>query len=226
MTRPFPSLLFVLLPLGLLSSCAQFFVKEKTYLPTGSATVNGAEVASAVKGMGGKSGLSVSAMVYSAASGETDGPFLWRIEARGEEGVHESLTVHRLRVKTEKTGRNEPFPAKWLGTAAPFEPLKGKKNEGTTFAKFQLPGKLEVFPESDGRITLEADLTVRAGGRNERRQLTFVMEPSVGRKTENLFLPGEIIGSLGKEDPTEWQWNSAGSDRYGDRFWGDSRNFH
>ncbi|MGJ8726005.1 MAG: hypothetical protein ACSHYB_15730 [Roseibacillus sp.] len=204
-----------------LSSCAQFFVKEKTYETAGGSEVNGAAVTSAVKGMGGKAGISVSAMVYNAATGETDGPFLWRIEARGQEGVHESLTVHSLRVKTEKTKRNEPFPSKWLNKAAPFEEMKGKKNEGVVFAKFQLPGKLEVFPEVDGQITMEADLSVKANGRTERKKLSFVMEPQVGRRNEMIFLPKEIVTSFGKKDPTEWTWNNTpGADRYGDEFWG------
>lgn len=213
-----PSFLLVLF----LNSCAHFYVKEKTYVTSGEADVNGAQVTSAVKGMGGKAGMSISAMVYNAATGETDGPFLWRIEARGQEGVHESLTVHRLRVRTEKTNRNEPFPGEWLNKAAPFEPLKGRKNAGKTFAKVQLPGKLEVFPEKDGRITMEAELSVKANGRSERKRLTFEMEPQVGRKNEMVFLPTEIAGSLGRKDPTEWQWNSTpGADRYGNEFWGD-----
>ena len=79
---------------------------------------------------------------------------MWRIEARGKKGEHESLTVHSLRVKTEKTKRNEPFPSEWLNKEAPFEEMKGRKNAGTVFAKFQLRGKLEVFPEVDGQITI------------------------------------------------------------------------
>lgn len=215
----FPTMIACLL----LNSCAHFYVKEKTYQTEGGSEVNGAMVTSAVKGMGGKAGMSVSAMVYNAATGETDGPFLWRIEARGQEGVHESLTVHSLRVKTAKTKRNEPFPSKWLNKKAPFEAMKGRKNAGKVFAKFQLPGKLEVFPEVDGEITMVADLSIQANGRSERRKLTFVMQPSVGRKNEMVFLPKEIVTSLGKKDPTEWQWSTPMSgDRYGNEFWGDN----
>ena len=216
------AIFFALVTVFSLNSCAHFFVKEKTYATQGEGKVNGAVVTSAVKGMGGKAGMSVSAMVYNLASGETDGPFLWRIEARGQEGVHESLTVHSLRVKTEKTNRNEPFPSEWLNKSSPFEEMKGKKNAGVVFAKFQLPGMLETFPEVDGEITMEADLSVKAQGRTERKKLTFIMEPQVGRKNEVIFLPKEIVTSLGKKDPTEWQWNSSpGSDPYGNEFWGE-----
>lgn len=209
-----------------LNSCAHFFLKEKTYQTVGEEEVNGAQVTSAVKGMGGKAGMSVSAMVYNAALGETDGPFLWRIEARGEKGVHESLTVHSLRVKTEKTNRSEPFPGEWLNKAAPFEELKGRKNTGETFAKVQLPGKLEVFPEVDGEITMVADLSVKASGRTQRKRMTFVMEPKVGRKNEMIFLPTEIVSSLGRKDPTEWKWNNTpGASQYDDAFWGRNSGF-
>ena len=215
----------VIAALGL-NSCAHFFVKEKTYETVGEAEVNGAVVTSAVKGLGGKAGISVSAMVYNAATGETDGPFLWRIEARGEQGVHESLTVHSLHVKTEMTNRSEPFPGKWLNTAAPFEEMKGKKNKGMTFAKVQLPGKLEVIPEVDGAITMEADLSIKANGRSVRKRMTFEMQPKVGRKNEIIFLPTEIASSLGKKDPTEWKWNNTpGASQYSDDFWGPEGRF-
>lgn len=204
------------------NSCAHFYVKEKTYAADGGSEINGAAVTSAVKAMGGKAGISVSALVYNAATGETDGPFLWRIEARGQEGVHESLTVHQLRVTTEKTKRNEPFPSEWLNKAAPFETMKGRENAGKVFAKFQVPGKLEVFPEVDGQITMQAEVSVKANGRSERQKLSFVLEPSVGRKNEIVFLPKEIVTSLGKKDPTEWEWSTPQTgDRYGNDFWGD-----
>ena len=204
-----------------LNSCAHFVVKEKTYVTEGGSEVNGAAVTSAVKGMGGKQGMSVSAMVYNVATGTTDGPFLWRIEARGQEGVQESMTVHSLRVQTSKTKRNEPFPSEWLNKEQPFELLKGKKNAGKTFAKFQLPGKLEVLPEVDGEITMTADLSIKANGKTERQKLTFIMAPQVGRKNEMMFLPKEIVTSFGRKDPLEWKWNSSpGGDPYGDEFWG------
>jgi hypothetical protein len=203
------------------SSCAQFFKKEKTYRAIGSRELNGAQVTSAVKPMGGKSGLSVSAMVYSAGTGETDGPFLWRIEAIGEKGIHQSLIVHELTVRTAKTGRAEPYPEKWLGIIAPFEPMKGEENAGKVFAKYQLPGKLEVFPEEDGEITLVAELTIRSVTGNRRGEVAFRMEPTIERETETLFLPREIAKSLGGEDPTEWDWTAPSGSQLDDDFWGD-----
>lgn len=200
-----PHLLLFLAILAL-SSCTQAFLKEKTYLPAGGQTLNGAEVTSAVKPMGGEAGVSLSAMVYSAAMGELDGPFLWRVEAEGEEGVHESLTVHRLSVRTEKTGREEPFPAKWLGVSAPFEPYKEKSKAGRVFAKFQLPGKLEVFPENDGEIFVKALVSVKTKTATQRAELEFQMVPSTKRKAETVFLPTEVVKSFGKKDPTMWAW--------------------
>lgn len=203
-----------------LSSCAQFFVKDRTYEATGGLELNGAEVTSNVKPMGGKAGASISAMVYNAGFGETDGPFLWRIEALGQEGVHESLTVHQILVRTEKTKRSEPYPAKWLGTDSPFELMRGKENKGKVFAKFQMPGELEVFPEVDGKITMEADLSIKANGKSERRKVTFAMEPKIGRETQTIFVPTELVNSFGRKDPTEWDWNPDPTSAFSDNFWG------
>lgn len=201
---------YLVLPIVLgLSGCAHLFVKDRTYEGGGTVTINGAEVRSAVKPMGGKQGISVSAMVYNAASGETDGPFLWRIEAVGEEGVHESLTVHQLRVKTAVTKRNERYPSKWLGEEKRFVAMKGKENEGKVFASYQIPGKLEVFPEQDGAITIEAVVSVKARGRSERQVARFAMSPKTGRETDFVFLPAELVTSFGGEDPTEWKWTPA-----------------
>ena len=216
--------LFVAILAGFfLSSCAQFFVKDRTYEPTGGLSLNGAEVSSNVKPMGGKAGASISAMVYNAGFGETDGPFLWRIEALGQEGVHESLTVHKILVRTDKTKRSEPYPAKWLGEPSPFELMRGKENEGKVFAKYQMPGRLEVFPEVDGKITMEADISIKANGKSQRQKVSFAMEPKVGRETQTIFIPTELVNSFGRKDPTEWDWNSNPNQKFSDDFWGEGR---
>ncbi|MDP0489495.1 MAG: hypothetical protein Q7Q71_00425 [Verrucomicrobiota bacterium JB023] len=215
------AMLSVILVSLLTPGCAHFLIKEKTYESGEAVTINGAEVRSAVKPMGGSQGMAVSAMVYNAAMGSTDGPFLWRIEARGREGIHESLTVHHVRVKTSLSQRDEPYPAKYLGEKKPFLPMKGKEGAGRVFASYQLPGKLEVYPETDGLITIEADISVSASGRSERRTARFTMSPKSQRENQMIFLPAELIGSLGRPDPTEWQWSSqpTGSSFDDDNWW-------
>lgn len=208
-----------------LSSCAQFFVKEKTYNGLGGGELNGAQVTSAVKPAGGKAGVSLSALVYNAGFGETDGPFLWRIEAIGVAGLHQSLIVHDLRVTTSETNRTEPYPQKGLGVTAPFEPMKGRDNKGKVFAKYQLPGKLEVFPERDGDITLVADISVRTTASTVRRKLTFEMKASIARDTQTIFVPTEIVKSLGKDDPTEWDLSPSPGSEFSDDFWGPNSGF-
>lgn len=208
-----------------LSSCAQFFVKEKTYVGGGGGELNGAQVTSAVQPAGGKAGISLSAMVYNAGFGETDGPFLWRIEATGTEGIHESLIVHDLRVTTSATNRTEPYPKKWLNVKSPFEPMRGRKNAGKVFAKYQLPGKLEVFPEKDGDITLVADISIQTSSATQRERLSFKMTPSIARDTQSVFVPTEIVKSFGKDDPTEWDLSPDPNSRFSDDFWGPNSGF-
>lgn len=185
-------------------SCGHFVTKSRSYSGQGGVEVNGAMVRSAVRPMGGEGGFALSAMVYTAGSGSLDGPFLWRIEATGEEGVHEALTVHRLKVTTKLTQRSEWYPQRHLGVREPFKGSKGAP--GKVFAQFQVPGKLEAYPDEDGSITILADLSVQSARRTVRQVVKFEMDPSLGREVDFVFLPAEIVKGFGEEDPQEWKW--------------------
>ncbi|NNC89244.1 MAG: hypothetical protein HKN82_12360 [Akkermansiaceae bacterium] len=189
---------------ALLGGCGHVVTNENTYSGVGGVLINGAEVRSAVQPLGGTGGYSFSAMVYSAGSGTTDGPFLWRIEATGREGVHEKLRVHRLKVETRATQRSEWFPSKQLGKFARFHPLQN--DPGKTFAQYQIPGKLEVYPEEDGAIAITADISVESVERTERRVVRFRMDPEQTRNVDFIFLPGEIVKGGSGPDPREWRW--------------------
>ena len=82
MFRPLSPVILMIFALAC-SSCVQFFTKNHSYQKQKPVEINGAQVVSSLKPMGGKSNFSVSAMVYAAGSGTLDGPFLWRIEAEG-----------------------------------------------------------------------------------------------------------------------------------------------
>ena len=99
-----------------------FYGTRSTYGGSGSgADVNGAEVSMQVKPEGTSGGsYAVSAMVVGVGVANLDGPFRWRIEAEGKEGVHEALYVTRIRTKTSVTKRDEVYPDKWLGEKIPF----------------------------------------------------------------------------------------------------------
>lgn len=191
----------------LMGSCAHFVTKNKSYLEGGEVEINGAMVRSAVKPNGGEGGMSLSAMVYSAGTATLDGPFKWRIEATGEEGQHKGMTVHRLKVTTRTTKRNEWYPVKYLGKLALFESLQGEA--GKVFAQYPIPGELEVFPEVDGAIEILADISVRTVERVERRVVRFSMAPSESREVEAIFLPAEIVRGFGEKDPREWAWKTG-----------------
>ena len=83
------------------SGCVGFYGTRSTYGGQGGAEVNGAVVSMAVKPEGTSGGsYAVTAMVVGVAVANLDGPFRWRIEAEGKEGVHEALYVQRLRTVT------------------------------------------------------------------------------------------------------------------------------
>ncbi len=178
-------------------------LKDHGFRETPSVEINGAQVKSSVKAMGGKSGIAISAMVLAAGTGTLDGPFIWRVEAVGKEGVHEWLRLNKARVTTEATKRSEPFPKSYLGEQAKFVPIPGE--EGKTFAKFQLPGKLQVFPRDDGKIKIHLNVSVRANGRTESKWVLFEMEPESKWTNETIFLPTEIVKSI-RGNPHEWDW--------------------
>jgi len=199
------SLLTVCLAVGLfsLTSCGHFFVKSKSYTPSNAIDINGAKVTSNVKPMGGSSGFQISAMIYTAGSGTLDGPFIWRIEAEGQEGIHESLTVHRLKVTTEKTKRSEWYPSKHLNKPAEFSALR--KEPGKTFAQYQIPGQLEVYPEKDGDFTVIADVAIKAKGKSVRKTVRFHLATEIKKGVESINMVGEIIDSF-HGNPKEWDW--------------------
>ncbi len=178
-------------------------MKDHGFKRTTAVEINGAQVNSAVKAMGGKSGIAFSAMIVAAGTGTLDGPFLWRIEAEGQEGVHEWLRVNQLKTTTEKTKRSQPFPRNLLGANAKFKKIPGEK--GKTFAKFQIPGKLSVFPRTDGKIKIHANVSIRANNKTVTKWILFELEPQSKWKTDTIFAPTEIINSF-RGNPKEWDW--------------------
>ncbi len=178
-------------------------LKDHGFRETPAVGVNGAQVRSGLKPMGGKSGVSLSAMVFMAGTGSTDGPFLWRVEAEGKEGVHEWLRVNKVRVTTTTTQRDEWYPTSKLGINAEFKKVPGE--EGVTFAQYQIPGRLSVLPRVDGKISIHMNVSVRAAGKTESEWIKFELEPESKWKSDSVFLPTEIVKSV-RGNPREWNW--------------------
>lgn len=174
--------------------------KKNTYNSAASSPavrVNGAEIRMQLKPEGTSGGsYALSAVVVSAAVATLDGPFRWRIEATGQPGKQNYLVVHRIRTRTGKTGRDEWFPVGLLGKKADFKRPEG--TTGATRAVYPIPGRLEVKPRDDGFLEISVDMTVVTAGKGERRLVRFRMDPSEKRQDEFIFVPTEIIDSIGK----------------------------
>ena len=193
--------------ISLLSSCGHILTKSNTYDTSSSVVINGAKVSSGVKPNGGKAGFSISAMIYMAGSAKLEGPFKWRIEAEGKSDEHLSMVVHRLKVETSKTKRNEWYDRKKLGVRTKF--VSYKKEAGKSFAVYQIPGILKVFPKEDGNISIIADITITSKKRSERKLVKFSLAAEHDKKeTEFLFFPAEIVNSFGQRDPREWKFDN------------------
>ena len=189
---------------GLLcASCGHVLTDRSSYHGEQGVEVNRALVRSAVKPLGGSAGFALTAGVYTAGSGTLDGPFLWRIEAEGDQGYHRGLTVHRVKVETKITQRKEWYPQSLLGKTVEFCPVKGSQD--AVFAHYQIPGELEVFPDEDGDITILVDLTIRTVEERVRKMVRFRMTPRQSRDLELIFLPAEIVRG-NTMNPRAWGW--------------------
>jgi hypothetical protein len=202
MLKILPLLVGVALPC-ILGSCASIYMKDHGFRETPAVEVNGAKVMSGLKPMGGKAGFALSAMVVAAGTGTLDGPFLWRVEAEGREGVHEYLRVNKIRVSTETTKRDEWYPRSNLGVNAKFKKIPGEK--GKTFAQYQIPGKLTVMPREDGKVIIHLNVSVKAKDQLKTQWIKFALEPETKWKTDTLFIPTEIVKSV-RGNPREWNW--------------------
>jgi len=188
-----------------MSSCVGIRANKHTYGAAASSPpvlVSNTAIRMQVKPEGTAPGsFTVSAMVVSAAVATFEGPFRWRLEASGEIGKQEYLVVHRIRTRTSKTHRDEWYPTGHLGKRADFTRRMGET--GATRAIYPIPGLLKVMPEEDGALDVDVDLTVASAGRKVRKLVHFRMEPSEKRQDEFVFLPTEIVQSIGKS-PTDW----------------------
>jgi hypothetical protein len=189
--------------------CVSLIASKHTYNASSPAVnVGGASVRMQVRPEGdGGGSYALSAMVVSAAVATLDGPFSWRIEATGDPGRQSHLVVHRVRMRTGKTHRDEWFPAKLLGRRADFKSLK--ESPWKSRAVYPIPGLLAVKPREDGDLTVDVDLTVVSGGRADRKLVRFRMNPAQGRRDEFIFVPAEIVNSIGKplEETDERGWD-------------------
>jgi len=203
MKKLFRSLFALSLVSLALTSCGHIYTKKVGYAESSISEVNGAKVNAAFRPNGGNGSFSFSALVYTAGAAKLEGPFLWRMQAQGEEGKHESMIIHRVKVLTSKTKREEWFPTEYLGKPIEFQPYK--KTPGQSFAYFQMPGELKVLPEEDGAVSLLVDVTIKTLSKSERKTVRYSMAPSTKSDVEFIFLPTEIVNSF-SPDPRAWSY--------------------
>ncbi|HVJ45125.1 MAG TPA: hypothetical protein VM511_01990 [Luteolibacter sp.] len=189
-----------------MTSCMSLMAKKHSYSADASSPavkLNGADIRLQLNPQGTDGGsYAVSAMVVAAAVTTLDGPFKWRIEATGQPNRHESIVVHRLRTRTTVTKRDEWYPVQYLNKRADFRRRSGSGDQWR--AVFEIPGLLKVKPREDGALEVLADITVRADGKNERRTVKFRLNPAEGRRDEFIFLPTEIVKSIGRP-MSDWE---------------------
>ena len=192
-----------------LSNCASLIAEKNTYTHDGPGVkINDATVRLQVSPQGsGNGSVALTAMVVSAALAKMEGPFRWRIEAQGSPGVHQSLVVHRVHTSTELSKRSEWYPASMLNQKANFR--VSKDQPGVARARYEIPGLLKVDSQTDGKLTILADISVTSTQGRERKLVKFRLAPQHKRANDMIFLPVEIVKSVGKdwEDLEDPNWD-------------------
>lgn len=183
-------------------SCMGLLAEKHTYGGMQGAELNGARVGLQVKPEGTDGGnYVVSALVIGGGVATLDGPFRWRIEAVGEPGVHQWLALHRIRTRTEVTGRDEWYPAGHLRGRVEFRAIRGQPER--VRARYEIPGQLRVKPREDGALDVWVDLSIATDRRTERALVRFHLDPLEKRQDEFIFLPAEIVEGIGTS-PEDW----------------------
>lgn len=192
-----------------MTSCMSHIGTRNTYATQPGVKVNGAKVSMSVKPEGTDNGsFALSAMVVGVAVANLNGPFAWRIQAEGVEGVHTRFRVERVRTMTSITKRDEWYPKRYLGASVPFR-TKRSYAPGVVKAVYRMPGRLEVKPKEDGALTVLADVVVTTKQRSVRKTVKFMLDPTRKKDRETIFLPTEIVQSIGR--PVE-EWEEKGWD--------------
>lgn len=177
-----------------LSSCMVMRTSEDGYRPA-RAVVDGTAYEARLLAEGGGNGLALSAMVVAAGAVSVHGPYRFEVEAHGFPGRHLSFDVREVRLraadgKTATLGRGQ------FGGSLLFEPgpWKGEVRAMRT-ARRLIPWEASEA----GRVTAEADVTVRT--REGRRDATarFVFVPVKETRMEAVNVADEIRKSVWKE---------------------------
>ena len=70
---------------------------------------------------------------------------------------------------------------------------------------FQIPGKLKVYPQEDGDISILADVSVTSTEAVGRSLVRFNLVAETTKDVEFISIPSEIIKGS-SEDPRDWEW--------------------
>lgn len=133
--------------------------------------VNGARLSAEMLPTEGEAKFALSAMVYFAAGETETGPYKCLFSAWGQNGVHRSMTIHSLLVRTA-SGREQPVPAKGRIAFAP------STNNDSVNATYVFPGLLTLDFKKDGEVFLDADVTIQTKKSSLRRKVSLLLSPS------------------------------------------------
>ena len=176
--KRFLSPAILILTLSAFTSCAHIRQTREEYAVTGDdPVINGARLTSELITTDGRVRYSLSAMVYFMAGENETGPYKCLFTAWGKRGVHRSMTVERLMIRTP-SGRSVNVPR-----SEPLAFAAGAHDAGWQ-ATYVVPGVLELDYEEDGAVTMEATVNVRTNRRSVRKSISFDLTPTPQKETK------------------------------------------
>jgi hypothetical protein len=197
-----PALLrLVILPVLLgLTSCLHLRTTSQTFeSSTPAPEVGGAKFRAEFIPRGSEASVAVSAMVLGGAAITENGPYQLRLHAFGQKGEQSGFRVTRFLLIVP--GRlNAPMEKRAFEGSTPFQTIS---TTGHTRASLLFGTKIHIntAEHHDKEILIEADVEVMRRSRLVRGTIRLPMQRTKSSRSENHFIPAEIVKSFREETP-------------------------
>lgn len=80
---------------------------------------------------------------------------------------------------------------------------KVPREKGRAYAQYQIPGKLTLMLQGDGKVIIRLNILVKANDKMKAQKIKFALEPETKWKTDRVFLPTKIVKRVGGNS-REW----------------------
>jgi hypothetical protein len=177
-----------------LCSCMVMRTQEKGY-GTVRTVQDGTAFEAVMLPEGESGGMALSAMVVAAGAMNVHGPYRLQVTAYGRQGEHLTFEIRQVRIRSA-TGRTFGLSSRQMGGSPLFVPGEW---QGEVKAVRTARGVIPWDPETQGRITVEVDVTIRTTSASRSGTLRMEFLPIDAVKVEAVNVAWEVKKSIWKE---------------------------